>query len=141
MRLSLVFPIVWLGTTLLAKDKLAVSIQVMDTQTSEREYTQYIPGTAAKSTTNCDSNATVYGTGAGSATANGTTNCTTTTTPGRAPSTVQRSIEQTHVRAVMPDGRHVTLWCQAGSVVAVSSDRVLTALRFRETRFGCKCLN
>jgi hypothetical protein len=55
----------------------------------------------------------VYGIG-GTATANGTTNCQTTTTPGRPPSTVQRSIEQTHVRAVLPDGRHVTLWCQPG---------------------------
>ena len=103
-----------LGLTLPAKDKPKVKIQVVATQTSERQFTQYIPGTPSASTTDCNSNATVYGTGGGTATANGTTNCTTTTTPGRAPGTVRRSIEQTHVRGIMPDGRHITLWCQQG---------------------------
>jgi hypothetical protein len=103
-----------LGLTLLAKDKPKLNIQVVDTQTSEREFTQYIPGTPATSTTNCDSNATVYGTGGGTAIGNGTKISTTKTTPGRPASTVQNSIEQTHVRAIMPDGRHITLWCQQG---------------------------
>ena len=97
-----------------AKEKPTIEIQVVDTLTSQREYTQYIPGTAGSSATNCNGNATVYGTGGGNATINGTQNCTTTTNPGRAPSTVQRSIEQTHVQALMPDGRHITLWCQQG---------------------------
>lgn len=98
---------------LVAKDKPRIDLKVVDTQTSEKEYMQYVPGTPAKSTTNCDSSATVYG-GGGIATGNGTTNCTTTTTPGTAPTTVRRSIEQAHVRAIMPDGRRVTLWCQQG---------------------------
>jgi hypothetical protein len=114
MRAALTIAFFALGLTLLAKDKPKLNIQVVDTQTSEREFTQYIPGTPATSTTNCDSNATVYGTGGGTAIGNGTTNCTTTTTPGRPASTVQNSIEQTHVRAIMPDGRHITLWCQQG---------------------------
>jgi hypothetical protein len=97
----------------MAKDKSITNIQVLDTQTSEREYNQYIPGTSGTSSTNCSSNANVYGTG-GIATANGTTNCTTTSTPGSAPTFVRHSIEQEHVRAVLPDGRHITLWCQAG---------------------------
>jgi len=96
------------------KDKPTIEIQVVDTLTSQREYTQYIPGTAGNSTTNCNGNATVYGTGGGNATINGTENCRTRTNPGTAPSTVQRSIEQAHVQALMPDGRHITLWCQQG---------------------------
>jgi hypothetical protein len=114
MRATLTIGFFALGLALLAKDKPKLNIRVVDTHTSEREYTQYTPGTSARSSTNCDSSATVYGTGGGTATANGTTNCTTTTTPGRAPTAVQRSIEQTHVRAIMPDGRHITLWCQQG---------------------------
>lgn len=102
------------GVVLLAKDKPTVTIQVVDTQSSQRQFTYQVPGTPAKSTTNCDSNATVYGTTTGNATVNGTANCTTTTTPGAAPRTAQRSIEQKHVQAIMPDGRHVTLWCQQG---------------------------
>jgi hypothetical protein len=114
MRANLTIGFFVLGLALLAKDKPTLNIQVVDTQTSQREYTRYIPGTQARSTTSCDTNSTVYGTGSGTATANGTANCTTTTNPGRAPSTVLRSIEQTHVQATMPDGRHVTLWCQQG---------------------------
>lgn len=112
MRATLAMGLIGLGT-LFAKDKPAVNIQVVDTQTSERSFTQYIPGTAATSMTNCNSNASAYGTGS-LATAYGTTNCMTTTNPGTAPRTVQRSIQQAYVRAVLPDGRHIRLWCQAG---------------------------
>ena len=96
-----------------ARDDPRAIIQVVDSRATERYFNQYIPGTAGHSSTNCNGNATVYG-GGGIATANGTTNCQTTTTPGRAPTTIQRSIEQMHVLAVMPDGRRITLWCQAG---------------------------
>ena len=113
-RLALTIGFLGLGLALFAKDKPKISNQVVDTQTTERQFTQYIPGRQGSSTTNCNGNATVYSTGRGTAIADGTTNCATTTTPGRAPGTVQRSIEQTHVRAVMPDGRHITLWCQPG---------------------------
>jgi hypothetical protein len=114
MRVTLTMASFGFCLVLWAKDKPRVTIQVVDTQTSEREFTQYIPGTPSRATTNCDTNATVIGTGGGTATATGSANCTTTTTPGRAPSTVQNSIEQIHVLAIMPDGRHITLWCQPG---------------------------
>jgi hypothetical protein len=93
------------------RQTVIIEIQVVDAQTSKRYYTYSMPGTAAESTTNCDTSATATDLG-GTVTANGTTNCTTTTTPGRPPQTVVGSIPQVHVRAIMPDGRHVTMWCQ-----------------------------
>jgi hypothetical protein len=99
------------------KDKQTLKLQVVDTQTSQREFSQYIPGTAARGSTNCNgnstTNATLYGAG-GTATTYGTANCTTTSTAGQAPSVVRHSVEQVHVQAVTPDGRHITLGCQPG---------------------------
>jgi len=97
----------------LAKNRPRVTIQVVDTQRSTRQYPYYIPGTNAHSTTNCNSNAEAGDLG-GMATANGTTDCTTTTTPARPASTGVRYIPQAHVHAIMSDGRRITLWCQAG---------------------------
>jgi hypothetical protein len=71
VRVALTIGFFVLALALLAKDKPTLNIQVVDTQTSQREYTQYIPGTPARSTTNCDSNATVYGAGGGTATPTG----------------------------------------------------------------------
>jgi hypothetical protein len=104
-----------------AKDKPRITVQVVDTQTSERQYTYTTRGTAGTSSTTCNTNGngTVYGTSSGS-TIDGTintssnTNCTTTTQPGTPPTTQVRSITQEHVRVIMADGTHVTLWCQAG---------------------------
>jgi hypothetical protein len=110
--LSLVFLIA--VSAAIAKDKPRITIQVMDTETSTRQFTYNVPGTNAHSTTNCNGNATAIDTGGGMATANGTTNCTTTTTPGTAPSTRVREIPQAHVHAIMPNGTHITLWCQSG---------------------------
>ncbi len=105
----------------LAKEKPRITVQVVGTQTSERQYTYTIPGTAGTSTTNCNTNGngSVYGTTNGSTIngtvdTNSTTNCTTTSQPGTPPSTHVSSIAQEHVRAIMADGTHVTLWCQAG---------------------------
>lgn len=97
-----------------AKEKPKVRIEVVDTQSSTRQFTYYVPGTNGRSTTNCDDNATAIDLGGGVATANGTTNCTTTSTPGSPASTGVRNIPQAHVHAIMPDGTHVTLWCQSG---------------------------
>ncbi|HEV2491587.1 MAG TPA: hypothetical protein VG204_00790 [Terriglobia bacterium] len=114
MRRSICFFCLLLfATNSLGKNKRAVTIQVVDTQTSTRERAYYIPGTNAHSTTNCTSNATAVDLG-GTATANGTTDCTTTTTPGRPASTGVRYIPQAHVHAIMSNGAHITLWCQAG---------------------------
>jgi hypothetical protein len=41
-----------------AKDGKQVTIQVVNTQSSERRYSTYVPGTAGSSSTNCTSNAT-----------------------------------------------------------------------------------
>jgi hypothetical protein len=101
MRVTLTTGFFALAIALLAKDKPTIKIQVVETQTSQREFAMYYPGTPAKSTTNCDIHET-------------TADFTTTTTPGREPSTVINSIEQAHVKAIMQDGRHVTLWCQHG---------------------------
>jgi hypothetical protein len=97
-----------------AKDKPRVTIQVIDTQASSREYTYYIPGTNSHSNTNCSGNATTIDLGGGIATANITTDCTTTTTPGSPATTGVGYIPQANVHAIMPNGTHVTLWCQRG---------------------------
>ena len=114
MRFALIPILAIVSIVAFAKDKQLMPLQVVDTETSQREFTQFIPGTQSTSSTSCSSNASVYGTGMGSATAMGSTNCTTSTVPGQRPTTVLRSIEQVHVQAIMPDGRHLTLWCQAG---------------------------
>jgi hypothetical protein len=109
---SLVFLV--LATAALAKDRPRVTIQVLDTDTSTRQYTYYVPGSNGRSTTNCNGNATAVNLGGGVTTANGTENCTTTTTPGTPASTGVGYIPQAHVHAIMPDGTHITLWCQRG---------------------------
>lgn len=96
-----------------ASDHRQLTIQVVDTRTSERQYSYYVPGTAAKSTTDCDSNAIANSSGSVT-NINGTTNCTTTTTPGTAPQRIDGSIAQAQVHAILPDGMHASLWCQAG---------------------------
>jgi hypothetical protein len=96
-----------------ASDGTQVKIEVVNTQTSQRQYSYYTQGTAGTSSTNCDSNATANTSGS-STNVNGTTNCTTTSTPGTPPQRIDRSIDQAHVFAIMPNGMHVTLWCQAG---------------------------
>lgn len=94
-----------LTTATLAKEKPRITVQVVGTQTSERQYTYQTPGTAGTSTTNCDVN---------DAAVNTSIDCKTTSNPGTSPSNHTRTITQEHVRAIMPDGTHVTLWCQAG---------------------------
>lgn len=112
-RLAIVGAMALLATATEAKDKPRIQIQVIETKTSERVFQYTTPGTASQSTTSCTDNATAFG-GPGLATANGSSNCTTTTTPGRPAVTRTGSIPQVFVRAIMPDGRHVTVWCQAG---------------------------
>jgi hypothetical protein len=93
------------ATACLAKTGPTITIEVVNSQASQRQYSYYAPGTNSTSSTNCDT--TGYGYSA-------TTNCTTTTNPGTPGRTVTNSIAQEHVYAVMPDGSHITLWCQAG---------------------------
>lgn len=103
-----------LPLSLLAKEKPRVTVEVVNSQQSVRHWTQHILGTDSRSQTNCDTNGTATDTGGDTASINATTNCSTTTTPGTPARTVEHSIAQEHVYAIMPDGSHVTLWCQNG---------------------------
>jgi hypothetical protein len=113
MRYLAVTACLLLAASAYATDSKGVTVQVVNTQTSERQYSYYVPGRAGSSQTNCDTNAAAntYG---NSTNVNGTTNCSTTSTPATAPQRIDRSIAQAHVYAIMPNGMHVTLWCQAG---------------------------
>lgn len=105
-----------------AKDKPRITIEVVNSEASQRQYTYTTPGRKGTSETNCSTNGTSNGTindyGVGPiqtrSTDNASTNCTTTTTAPTPPQTYVRSITQEHVSAVLPDGRYVTLWCQEG---------------------------
>lgn len=89
------------------------TIRVVNTQTGQRQYSYYLPGTAGTSNTTCDTNATANSSGS-TTDVNGTTNCTTTSTAGTRPQRINRYIAQAHVHAIMLNGMHITLWCQAG---------------------------
>jgi hypothetical protein len=110
-RLVILIPL-GIAATAIANDKPAITIQVVETKASERVFNHVVPGSDAQSHTNCDTNATTIDYGSGLGGANGTTTCTTTTTPGTPARTVTRTIPQAHVFAIMPNGDHVTLWCQ-----------------------------
>lgn len=103
------------------KDKPVITIQVVSTDAPIRDVAIHHAGTAATSTTNCDTNGNTNGTATTSGdmttvNANTTayTQCNTTTNPGRPAYTSHAYIQQEYVHAIMPDGQHVTLWCQAG---------------------------
>lgn len=99
-------------------DKPTAMIQVVDTNTWQRDHAIYHAGTASR--TNCDTtgntNGTIYDTGGNVSTVNATTNATTncTTTQGTPAYTTRGQIRQESIHAIMPDGTHVVLWCQAG---------------------------
>ncbi|MHB1938587.1 MAG: tetratricopeptide repeat protein [Acidobacteriaceae bacterium] len=105
-----------------AKEKPRITIQVVNSEATQRQYTYTTPGRKGTAQTNCTTNGTTNGTindyGVGpiqtNSTGNANTNCTTTTTAATPPQTYVRSIAQEHVSAILPDGRQVTLWCQQG---------------------------
>jgi hypothetical protein len=126
-RLSTTLVVLCLASAAFAKDKPRVTVRVVDTETSERQSSYIVPGTDAKSTTTCDKSAsqTVYTKDNGRAVkeavdTDSTSTCTTTARPATAPTTQVRSIRQENVEAIMEDGTHVTLWCQAGFRQCVS---------------------
>ncbi|MFZ0868345.1 MAG: hypothetical protein WA182_13850 [Candidatus Sulfotelmatobacter sp.] len=107
------------------KDKPTVTIQIVDSQASTREFTYTTPGTEGTSNTTCNTNGTADTSGNatsngdntsynGSTNLNANTNCTTTSTPATPAQAHVISIAQENVHAIMPDGSHVALWCQAG---------------------------
>lgn len=91
------------------KDRPTVTIQVISSQASVREFTGALPATAGKSTTNCDTSGNVTG---DHVSAN--TNCVTKSTPGTPAQPIVTHLEQEHIRVIMPNGDHITLWCQEG---------------------------
>jgi hypothetical protein len=120
-RISTTLLVLCLASAAFAKDKPRVTVQVVDTETSERQSSYVVPGTDAKSTTTCSKSAsqTVYGNDNGrtvkeAVDTDSTSTCTTTAQPATPPTTQVRSIRQENVEAIMADGTHVTLWCQAG---------------------------
>jgi hypothetical protein len=100
-------------SAMLGKEKPTITIQVVDSNTWQRQFDIHHNGTASQ--TNCDTNANTNGTVNDSSvytTTNATTNCTTT--PGSPAYTTHGSIAQDTTHAIMPDGTRVLLWCQAG---------------------------
>ena len=97
----------------IAKDAPTITVQVVNTQASERQLSYTTPGHSGSSNTTCGTNGTAIDTGTVTS-INANTNCTTTSTAPTPPQTHTRTIAQEHVYAIMPDGAHVTLWCQAG---------------------------
>src|SRR2546429_6033744 len=120
-RISTTLVVLCLASAALAKDKPRVTVQVVETETSERQSSYVVPGTESKSTTTCNKSAseTVYAKDNGrtvkeAVDTDSTSTCTTTARPATPPTTQVRSIRQENVEAIMADGTHVTLWCQAG---------------------------
>ena len=97
-----------------AKDKQTITLQIVDAQGSTRTQTYNVPGTPEYSKTRCSTNGTATDNGTNTTTIYGTTDCKTTTIPATPPSTRVVNVPQMHVFAIMPDGRHLTLWCQVG---------------------------
>ena len=126
-RLSTTLVILCLAGAAFAKDKPRVTVQVVDSETSERQSTYVVPGSDAKSTTTCNKSKdeTVYAKDSGrtvkeAVDTNSTSTCTTTARPATPATTQVRSIRQENVEAVMADGTRVTLWCQQGFRQCVS---------------------
>ena len=103
------------------KEKSVITIEVVGTDASVRDIPIQHAATPGTATTNCNTNGNVDGTAttygdyttiSGTGTAN--TTCQTTAHPGQPAYTSHAHIQQEYVHAIMPDGQHVTLWCQAG---------------------------
>jgi hypothetical protein len=94
-----------------AKDKPTITIEVVDSQTWQRDVAIHHSGYAQ---TNCNTNGSTNGTVSDSgnvyATTSDTTNCSTTSSPAY---TTHREITQESIHAIL-NGQHVLLWCQNG---------------------------
>lgn len=105
-RISLFLAVLVFACSAGAKEKPAIRVEVVRTDIGESDFVYTSPGTPARATTDCNTNPTVSG--------GSTTNCTTVSQSGTPPTSVAIPIHEAYVRAIMPDGAHVTLWCQAG---------------------------
>src|SRR6266849_2471683 len=117
--------VISLAALAFGKDKPTITIQIVDSQSSTRQFSYTTPGRAGTSNTTCNTNgtadtygnATSYGNNtnySGSTNLNANTACSTTSTAPTPPQTHVGNIAQEHVHAIMPDGSHIALWCQAG---------------------------
>ena len=116
-RSALISMVLLCSLAAVAGEKTRINIQVVGTQDGRRQYTYTVAGTPAQTTTHCDTNAnkTEYNSrNVTDTSVTGDTTCTTTSKPATPPTTEVRTIAQEDVHAVMPNGAHVTLWCQAG---------------------------
>src|SRR6266478_2539489 len=91
-RISTTLVVLCLASAAFAKDKPRVTVQVVETETSERQSSYVVPGTDAKSTTTCNKSAseTVYGKDNGrtvkeAVDTDSTSTCTTTARPATPP--------------------------------------------------------
>jgi hypothetical protein len=92
----------------LASDPVSMKIQVVDTSVTETQSNTGVSGYAGHSSTRCD-NPVGYG---NSSSSRPSTNCSNTGISAGAGHSADKSILQINVHAVLPDGTHVTLWCQ-----------------------------
>jgi hypothetical protein len=125
MKKSSLILCIAIGALAFGKDKPTITIEVVDSQSSTRQFSYTTPGSAGTSKTTCATNGTAntYGNAStygnntsynGSTDVNANTNCTTTSTAATPAQRQVGYIAQEHVHAIMPDGSHITLWCQAG---------------------------
>ena len=92
-----------------AEKKPQFVLEVVKAVQTEKSRSYYVPGTPSRSNTTCNGASTDSGT-----TSNLNADCTTTTTPGNAPRSGTRLTYSEDMRVIMPDGSHLTLWCQEG---------------------------
>jgi hypothetical protein len=84
-------------------------LEVVKAVQTEQARSYYIPGTPSQSRTTCNGTSNDHGT-----TSTLNADCATTTTPGSAPYSGTRFSYSEDMRVIMPDGSHLTLWCQQG---------------------------
>ena len=120
-RLLIVIVLATLTSAAWGKDKPVFTIQVVGTDASVRDLAIHHSATSGTATTNCNTNGDVNGTATTygdttniNATTSANTQCNTISNPGQPAYTSHTYIQQEYVHAIMPDGQHVTLWCQAG---------------------------
>lgn len=120
-RLIVVLLVTLSATAFAKKEKSVITVEVVGTDASVRDIPIHHAATNGSATTNCNSNGTVNGTATtygnttnvyGTSTTD--TSCQTSVQPGRPAYTSHAYIQQQYVHAILPDGQHVMLWCQAG---------------------------
>ncbi len=121
LRLALL-PVLGLSIAVLAKDEPRITIQVVGSETSQRQFSHTFPGKEGTTATNCRTRESARGskteTGPGSvqtqSSSSSSTTCISATTGGEAPQVMTHRVRQEQIYVVLPDGRQTTLSCQQG---------------------------